>query len=46
MQRITDAIAPYTRFVRAERAKLEETRSELLDSQQAHGRLLTEIEEL
>ena len=44
-QRITAAIAPYTRFVRAERAKLAETRDQLAAAQQAQGRLRVEIEE-
>lgn len=46
LQRINDAVAPYTRFVRGERAKLEETRLELIEAQKAHGRLRAEIEEL
>lgn len=46
LQRINDAVAPYTRFVRGERAKLEETRAELTEAQKAHGRLRAEIEEL
>jgi len=32
--------------VRAERAKLEESKSELTDAQQTYGRLRTEIEGL
>ncbi len=39
MQRINDAVAPYTRFVRSERAKLEDARRELAGSQQEQGKL-------
>ncbi len=46
LQRVNDAIAPYTRFVRAERAKLEESKSELTEAQKTYGRLRTEIEGL
>jgi len=46
IQRINDAIAPYTRFVRAERTRLEEMKTELTAAHQAHGRLRAEIEEL
>lgn len=46
LQRIDDAIAPYTRFIRAERAKLEESKAELTESQKMYGRLRTEIEDL
>lgn len=45
-QRITDAIAPYTRFVRAEQDKLEQTKAELTKARQVQGKLRTEIEEL
>lgn len=45
MQRITEAITPYTRFVRAERAKLEQTGQELAAAQQTQGRLRAQIEE-
>lgn len=45
MQRITEAITPYTRFVRAERAKLEQTGQELATAQQTQGRLRAQIEE-
>ncbi len=44
LQRINDAVAPYTRFVRAERAKLQETQSDLTAAQKTYGRLRTEIE--
>jgi hypothetical protein len=44
LQRINEAIAPYTRFVRAEQTKLEETRAELTEAQQTQGRLRAEIE--
>jgi len=46
MQRINDAVAPYTRFVRSERAKLEDARQELDGSRQEQGKLQTLIEEL
>jgi len=46
MGRINDAIAPYTRFVRAERGKLDETKTELTAAQQEQGRLRVQIEEL
>ena len=46
MQRINDAIAPYTRFVRAERGKLEETKKELTVAKQEQGRLRVQIEEI
>ncbi len=46
LQRINDAVAPYTRFVRAERDKLEETRTELTEAQQIQGRLRVQIEEM
>ncbi|RMF01003.1 MAG: dynamin, partial [Chloroflexi bacterium] len=44
--RINDAVAPYTRFVRAEREKLQQRQSELTDAQQTQGRLRAEIESL
>lgn len=44
MGRINDAVAPYTRFVRAERGKMEETQAELDDARQTQGRLRAEIE--
>jgi len=46
LQRINDTIAPYTRFIRAERGKLEESKSELTEAQKTHGRLRTEIQDL
>jgi hypothetical protein len=45
LQRINDAVTPYTRFVRAERTKLEQTKGELAQAQQTQGRLRAEIEE-
>jgi small GTP-binding protein len=44
LQRINDAVAPYTRFVRAEQAKGQQTQAELAQAQQAQGRLRAEIE--
>lgn len=44
--RINDAVAPYTRFVRAEREKLQQRQSELAGAQQTQGRLRAEIESL
>ncbi|MEM7343026.1 MAG: dynamin family protein [Chloroflexota bacterium] len=44
IQRVNDAIAPYTRFVRAERDKLEETQTALSDATKVQGRLRAEIE--
>ncbi len=46
LQRIHNTIAPYTRFVRAERDKLLESQTELERLQQEMGRLKVEIEEL
>ena len=46
LQRIHNTIAPYTRFVRAERDKLLETQAELERLQQEMGRLRVEIEDL
>ncbi len=46
IQRINDAVSPYTRFVRAERKKLEGTKADLLGAQQTQGRLRAEIEAL
>ncbi len=46
VQRINDAIMPYTRFVRAERTKLEDTKTDLTAAQQTQGRLRAEIETL
>lgn len=44
VQRIKDAIAPYTRFVRAERVKLEESQKDLNEAQRTQARLRAEIE--
>ncbi|MBN1995872.1 MAG: dynamin family protein [Anaerolineae bacterium] len=44
LQRINEAIAPYTRFVRAEQQKLQETQAELSEAQRTQGRLRAEIE--
>jgi small GTP-binding protein len=44
LQRINEAIAPYTRFVRSERDKLQQTRSELNEAQKVQSRLRAEIE--
>jgi hypothetical protein len=44
LQRINEAIAPYTRFVRAEQQKLQETQAELKEAQKTQGRLRAEIE--
>lgn len=44
LQRINDAVAPYTRFVRAEQAKSQQTQAELAQAQQTQGRLRAEIE--
>ncbi|GAB4522534.1 MAG: dynamin family protein [Anaerolineales bacterium] len=46
VQRITDAIAPYTRFVRAEREKLTETQGELSRLGETLARLRTLVEEI
>ncbi len=46
LQRINEAIAPYTRFIRAERDRLAETRSELNRIQEGLARLKAEIEAL
>ena len=46
VQRINDAIMPYTRFVRAERTKLEETKADLSEAQQTQGQLRAKIETL
>lgn len=43
-QRIVEAIAPYTRFVRSEKAKLEETKTQLSEARRVQGRLRAEIE--
>lgn len=44
LQRINEAIAPYTRFVRAEQEKLQETQAELIEAERTQGRLRAEIE--
>jgi small GTP-binding protein len=44
LQRINEAIAPYTRFVRAEQEKLQETQAELTEAERTQGRLRAEIE--
>ncbi len=44
LRNIRDAIAPYTRFVRAERSKLEETQQALDGFQAEMGRLRAKIE--
>jgi small GTP-binding protein len=46
IHRIEEAIAPYTRFVRAERDRLEEMHRDLEQSRQAISALKTQIEEL
>ncbi|TNF70468.1 MAG: dynamin [Acidobacteria bacterium] len=46
MHRIEEAIAPYTRFVRAERDRLDEIRSDLEQSRQAIAALESQIEEI
>jgi len=46
IHRIRDAIAPYTRFVRAERQRLEEIHGELTTSRDALVTLLGELDQL
>lgn len=46
VHRIRDAVAPYTRFVRAERERLEEARRELAASRGEISALQSELEEL
>ena len=46
LQRIHEATAPYTRFVRAEQGKLKKTQAELTNAAQIQGRLRAEIEEM
>lgn len=46
VSRINDAIAPYTRFVRGERDKLEETKTELVEAQTQESQLRAEIDVL
>lgn len=45
LQRINEAIAPYTRFVRSERSKLQETQDELQELQGQMDRLKVRVEE-
>ena len=45
LQRINEAIMPYSRFVRAEQNKLEQTQMELGQAEATQGRLRAEIEE-
>ena len=45
LDNIREAIAPYSRFVRAEGSKLEETRTSLVEFQDQLGRLRGRIEE-
>ena len=44
LQRINEAVAPYTRFVRAEQEKGQQTQAELKQAQQTQGRLRVEVE--
>jgi len=46
IDKITDAISPYTRFVRSERNSLETTRSDLLKTEQAIDQLTFKIQNL
>ncbi len=46
IQRINEAVAPYTRFVRSERNKLQTLQSELTEAQRMQARLKVEIERL
>ena len=46
LSRIDEAVAPYTRFVRAEETKLKETQADLSESQNHLGHLRAEIEGL
>ena len=46
VQRIREAVAPYTRFVRVEREKLERLEAELKAAEVEVGRLRTMIDEL
>lgn len=46
VQRIKEAIAPYTRFVRGEQDKLQEMQTELSKAQRMQARLRAEIEAL
>jgi small GTP-binding protein len=46
LQRIQEAMAPYTRFVRAEQSKLSEAQDELQEIQKRLGRIKVIVEEL
>ncbi len=46
LERIHEAVAPYTRFVRAEQEKVQQAQAELDRAQQAQGRLRAEIESM
>jgi small GTP-binding protein len=46
LQRINDAVAPYTRFVRSEQNKLEQMKTSLTEAQQKQGQLRAEIQEI
>ena len=46
LQHINEAIAPYTRFVRAERSKLQETQTELGQIQTQLDRLKVKVDEI
>jgi len=46
VQRINEAVAPYTRFVRAEQEKLQQMQTDLSAAQKMQGRLRTEIDSL
>ncbi len=45
LQRINEAVAPYTRFVRAEQDKLHQAKSDLEQAAKMQGRLRAEIED-
>ncbi len=46
IRRIQEAIAPYTRFVRAERTRLETIQQEMNELDEAMGQLKTQVEQL
>ncbi len=46
LQRVNDAISPYTRFVRAERNKLQDVRAEMDEIRIGLNRLQVEVEDL
>jgi hypothetical protein len=46
LQRLRQAIAPYTRFVRAEQQKLAEIEGELIEVRSALGRVRSRVEEV